>query len=247
MSHKGKTASPKTKTKPSIRGRGPEIAYRLIQEQITNLELKPGTRIDEKSLVSTLGLSRTPIRQAMQRLASEGFLEILPNRGARVTPLNLEEARSFFEAFETLQTITNHLAARRRDDKALAEIQAAHERYDRAAKDLDISEMIEANRAFHQAIARAGKNSQFERLITDLLIKAIRFEGIWHIQQDPGYFKKIIERSRREHDAILAAIQAQNTSMAEKLAHSHVASFREPLLDYLNQSAATDFDFQFEL
>lgn len=245
-SAKGKAAGPKAKAKVSTRGQGPEIAYRLILDQITNLKLKPGIRIDEPSLVSTLGLSRTPIRQAMQRLATEGFLEILPNRGARVTPLDLEEARSFFEAFETLQAITNHLAARRHDDKALAEIEETHQRYDQAAKALDVPEMIESNRAFHQAIARAGKNTQFERLIADLLVKAIRFKGIWYLQRDTGYFEQIIERSRREHDTILAAIAARQPAEAEKLAYEHVASFRAPLLDYLQMSAAPELRYRFE-
>ena len=129
----------------------------------------------------------------------------------------------------------------------MAEIERAHSQYDRAAKDLDLQEMIEANKAFHQAIARAGQNGHFERLMNDLLTKANRFEGVWHTHQDRAYFSRIIERSRREHDAILEAIQAQNPSVAEKLAHIHVSSFREPFLDYLNQSAAADIGLRLNL
>jgi hypothetical protein len=82
-----------------------------LRDEILHLALKPGAKLDEMGLVRKFGISRTPVREALIRLASEGLVFLLPNRGAQVAPLDLVDIAHFFEALELMQCAVNHWAA----------------------------------------------------------------------------------------------------------------------------------------
>jgi DNA-binding GntR family transcriptional regulator len=215
--------------------------YQFVQNQIMSLDLPPGARIEERLIVDKLRISRTPIRQAFMRLASEGLIETLPNRGVRVARLDFDEVRAFFEVFGLMQKAINHLAAKRRTAEDIVALKSAREDYDRAAQRRDALGMVETNRVFHLSIARASHNSHLERLTKDLLIKAVRLEGIWHHRYDEESLARDIQKSREEHNALVKTIVAQDIAGAEGLALDHIRSFREPLLEYLSESVAEEF------
>jgi DNA-binding GntR family transcriptional regulator len=79
-----------------------------LRNEILHLALKPGAKLDEMGLVRKFGISRTPVREALIRLASEGLVFLLPNRGAQVAPLDLVDIAHYFEALELLQCAVNH-------------------------------------------------------------------------------------------------------------------------------------------
>jgi len=225
------------------RGDGPRIVYNHLVEQIVTLALRPGERIEEQTVVEKLGISRTPIRQAFTRLASDGLVTLLPNRGVRVAPLDLQEVRSFFETFEIVQKAINHLAAIRHEEgfgDLLVQVQGD---YDDAARRGDVKEMIETNRNFHLAIARASENTHLTRIVDDLLTKSYRLDAIWHNRGDKT-LKRDVSRSIEEHDTLVRAILDRDVAMAEEIAHIHVASFREPFIEYLNSSLARDIHIE---
>ena len=220
------------------RGDGPQIVYDYLRGEIVALRLAPGSRIEEKLIVEHLGISRTPVRQALMRMASEGLVELLQNRGARVTPLDLEEVRAFFEAFEIMLKTTIHLAAKRRSADDLAEIVLSRDEYEAAVEAQDIRRIVEANEKFHLTIARAGRNSHLVRLVGDLLTKAVRLDGIWYSGVRAGAFADDLRRSVEEHESLVRAILEQDAAEAERLTLAHTRSFREPFLRFLSESEA---------
>ena len=234
----GKSGTPKRRQKTARRGDGPKLAYDYIRDLIITSQLSAGARIEERAIVDELGLSRTPVRQALMRLAAEGLVESLPNHGARIPPLDIEDAQAFFEAFEYLLIATTHLAAKRRTDRDLADIIAQRDAYEDAAARADIKAMIETNEEFHLAIARAGKNAHLVRLVGDLLTKAIRLDGIFYWRGDGADSQQNYKKSQKEHRNIVRAIQDEDPRKAETAILDHVKSFREPFLKLLCESEA---------
>ena len=226
---------------PSIakrRGNGPQIVYDYLRNEIITMRLSAGDHIEERLIVENLGISRTPVRQALMRMASEGLVEILPNRGARVPPLDLEEVRAFFEAFEIMQKLTIHLAAKRRSDEEMRDIVECQKDYAAAVKIKDIKAIIDTNERFHLTIAKAGHNSHLVRLMADLLTKAVRLDGIWYSWPRSKAFVNNLDRSLEEHENLVQAIRDQDVAGAEQLTLIHSRSFREPFLNFLCESEA---------
>ncbi len=111
-----------TRDKPSAkapRGTGAARIYEALRRRILNLELVPGADLDEKALASAFNISRTPLREALNRLASEQLVVISPNRGASVAPLNLTDFPAFIESLALAQSAVNAFAAMRRSDQDL--------------------------------------------------------------------------------------------------------------------------------
>jgi DNA-binding GntR family transcriptional regulator len=115
----------------------------------------------------------------------------------------------------------------------------ARDDYDLAARKGDARAMIETNRTFHLVIAEASDNTHLVRTTRDLLIKAVRLEGLWHTRGN-DVLRRDVKRSRQEHDSLVDAILRRDVRAAEDLAHVHVRSFREPFLNYLDSSNAQD-------
>ncbi len=101
------------------KGHGRALAYDWLKQRIVSLAMAPGSSIDEAALVEMLGVSRTPLREAMVRLAAEGLVELLPNRGARVSGMDLTQLQEHLDAFELMQRAATTLAARHRPDAAI--------------------------------------------------------------------------------------------------------------------------------
>lgn len=225
------------------RGDSPGIVYEYLLNKITNMHLSAGARVEERVIVEELGISRTPVRQAFMRMAAEGLIELLPNRGAWIPPLDIEEVRSFLESFEFLLLATGHLAAKRRTENDLEKIMQHCKAYKLAGETRDVKGMIETNEKFHLAIAQAGHNSHMERLVADLLTKALRIDWFWYSRSINIGLDEGIAKSVREHNQLTEAIRNRNLVEIEQITIEHVQSFRQPLIDYLQQSEANTFKY----
>lgn len=224
------------------RGDGPQLVYDYLLNKIVSLRLTAGVRIEERVIVEELGISRTPVRQAFMRMATEGLIELLPNHGARIPPLDIEEVRSFLEAYEFVQLAVVHLAAMRRTDQDMENIYRRCDDFEVAAHAKDIQGLISANKTFHLAIAKAGKNSHMERLLGDLLVKALRLDWFWYARPFRTSMEDGVSQSIIEHRNLVEAIQSQDLQKSERYTREHVQSFRIPLLEYLGHTGATEFE-----
>ena len=145
------------------KGKGVEFAYRALRQDIVSLTLRPGTALDEAAIAARLGLSRTPVHEALVRLAAESLVVVLPNRGASVAGMEWDQIREFNEAFELEQRVTHRWAALRRTDAQLAAIDAERAVFERHEAAGDVEAMNESNWRFHALIAAACGNRLVER------------------------------------------------------------------------------------
>ena len=213
---------------------GGRYIYEELRKQILTLKLKPGMPLDEVSLAAQFGLSRSPVRDALARLISEGLVTILPNRTLLVTPFEIEEFPNYISALDLIQRAVTRLAALHRTDDDLVRIRGADAAYLEAVSTGDFQAMSETNKALHMAIAEAGKNPYFINYYEKLLGEGQR---LLHL-----HFDYIISSASpstsigRDHDEIVVAIQARNADAAEKAAHEHTMLFQRRFLAYMQQN-----------
>lgn len=218
------------------KGTGVARAYQEVRDRIIHLELQPGEEIDETVFVRRLGLSRTPVRQALIRLQSDGLVEILPNHGARVASLDLAGVREFFEIFDVAQRMATRWAAVRRTDVDLHRIGAECRAFESSAGRGDVRAMMEANLRLHEAIGAACGNRLVARYYSQLLSLALRLSCLALVYETHGTVRSRAEHLREivnDHREILDVITRGDADGAERLASRHAQLFRQRVGDYL--------------
>jgi DNA-binding GntR family transcriptional regulator len=215
------------------RRHGGRYVYEELRKQILTLKLKPGAPLDEISLASQFGLSRSPVRDALARLISEGLVTILPNRTTLVTPFEIEEFPKYVSALDLIQRAVTRLAATHRTEADLVRIRKADDVYMQAVESGDFQAMSETNKAFHMAIAQAASNPYFVGYYERLLGEGQR---LLHLHFDFTVSSPTAGKLGRDHDEIIDAIARRNADAAEKAAHEHTMLFQRRFLDYMKQN-----------
>jgi DNA-binding GntR family transcriptional regulator len=200
------------------RGTGARFVYDTLREEILNLALQPGTPIDEISLADRLSMSRTPIREALVRLASDGLVTLLPNRSTVVSQIDFPNLHQFFDALTLMYRVTTRLAAQFHDDADLSEIRTRQEAFAKTVLAGDTNGMIELNRDFHVAIAEAGRNPYYLQLFSRLLDEGRRILRLYYY---PTFEPRLPHPYIQEHEAIIAAIIARDVDTCDRLAKDH--------------------------
>lgn len=215
------------------RRHGGRYIYEELRKQILTLKLKPGVQLDEVSLAAQFGLSRSPVRDALARLITEGLVVILPNRTTLVTPFEIEEFPNYVAALDLMQRVVTRLAATQHRPEDLEAIREADAAYLNAVTSGDFQVMSELNKAFHMAIARAGRNPYFINYYERLLSEGQR---LLHLHFDYIVSSASANRLGRDHDDIIQAIAARDGDAAEAAAHEHTMLFQRRFLDYMQQN-----------
>ena len=236
-----KAGAESTPRVPGKRGTGRETAYQVLRTRILDLSLEPGAPLDEAALVRELNLSRTPLREALVRLASENLVDLLPNRGARIAEISVAKLAEYFEALDLVQRATHRWAATRRTPQALQTIHTEVRAFEHAVRQ-DPKNTPEFNRAFHSAIAAACGNAHFAQLYEELLDQGMRLARLTVIDAAPAGVTPAMhtETLIREHAAIYAAIEQPDPETADRLAGTHNDLFRRRVFDYFLNSRAGD-------
>ena len=227
------------------KGTGVRRIYDALKGRILSLELEPGTELEEIHLAKSLGVSRTPIREALVRLGAEGLVTLMPNQGARVAPMDLTDLRQFFEALDLCQrTLTRYAALRRRDGE-IPEIEKALRAFEEAAGRGDTDGMIEQNRRFHGLIGAAGHNLYLAEVNSRLLTESLRIARVcfaYEVEQgDP--LANHLDQTIADHRAILDAIRQRDGDTAEGLAGRHCDLFRRRVAQNLTGTDSTGGGF----
>ena len=207
--------------------------YEELRRQILTLKLKPGVQLDEVSLATQFGLSRSPVRDALARLITEGLVVILPNRTTLVTPFEIEEFPNYVSALDLMQRAVTRLAATQHRPEDLVAIRKADADYLDAVTRGDFQAMSELNKAFHMAIAHAGRNPYFINYYERLLGEGQR---LLHLHFDHIVSNASSIKLGRDHDEIINAIAARDADAAEAAAHEHTMLFQRRFLDYMQQT-----------
>lgn len=221
-------------------GRGNSVAhvYETLRAEILSLTLAPGEVIDDVALCERLGLSRTPIREALSRLAGDGLVVQSPNRGFQVAPINLMETPRYTEALSLMQRAVLRCAALRRTNSDLERIEETYQAFVQAAKTANPNELTMSNRAFHVAIADACHNRYLADPYTRLLDQGMRMLSV-PFAYDPDPIDSLsahTERVQDDHREMVEAIRARDAQRAEALGAEHAELFRSRFIKYLEQN-----------
>jgi DNA-binding GntR family transcriptional regulator len=195
-----------------------DYAYRQVRDRILSGELQPGAVIQQRDLASKIGISTTPLREALRRLKSEGLVELDAHRDARIAPLRVEEARDLLELRKSLDPLAAELAAQRRTNADIQAIRTALAGLEPLPSQPAIGQLV-AHRNFHAAIYRASHN--------DLLISAL--EGLWDkadryrrlaLQTDRGQAAR--DQKADEHQMLVDFIAAGDSEAAGNIMRAHI-------------------------
>ncbi len=215
------------------KGTGAKFAYETIRDEILSLTLAPNALLDETSLAERFAMSRSPVREALIRLAGEGLVIMLANRSTIVAPIDVTSFPKYIEALDIAQRMNTRLAAELRSEADLEAIAARQADFVAAVQTGNHLAMSEANKQFHMAIAEAGKNPYLTSFYERLLDQGRRMLHL-HFQY--------IERTHDgylltdEHVEMLEAIRARDIPRADTLAAAHTRQYRDNFLNFMREN-----------
>lgn len=218
------------------RGYGAIHVFERLRDEILSLELRPGQLIDEASLAARFEVSRSPVREALVRLASEGLVETMPNKGTIVTPLNIQDFPQYIDALDLIQRAVYRLAARHRTDADLETIRKASRDFSARINANDALGMIAQNVVFHVAIATAGRNRHLTEAYQRILVEGRRNLRLYF----RSYGDTLPGELAIAHDAHVDAIAAQDEDLAERLAHEHAEEVHQRFVHFLSTRNTRD-------
>ena len=193
-----------------------QAVYEYILNKILTLEFSPGSRIPEEMIASQMGTSRTPIREALRRLATEGLILLFPNRYAQVVEFTEKDIYDLGVMRIFLDIVASRLAILNGSNADFFKLSAIAKKCDIAAIELDMRRQITLDSEFHFELANISGNSVLKKIQSELnlkvcLLQAIRFEGV---ERRVYYHKKIVE-----------AIMARDIARASKSVIDHLSAF----------------------
>ncbi|MEA2527046.1 MAG: hypothetical protein QOF73_4273 [Thermomicrobiales bacterium] len=200
-----------------------EVAYARLKQMIVTAEIPPGTALSEPALVARLGIGRTPVREALRRLASERLIVIFPRRGLVVAQLGLPEVQQLFEARLSVEGETARLAAERADTVDQATLARLNERVHDAEDDGSFAAFLEVDQRLHREIVRIARNA-FLAESADRILTLNTW--LWHVHMarygtQPSDFAS--------HDGVIAAIADRDAGGARQAMLDHIERSRELL------------------
>lgn len=211
-----------------------DIVYESLRDAIINQILKPGERLMENELAEEMGVSRTPVREAIRKLESEGYVVMLPRKGAYVAGLSIRDINNLFEIRSTLETLAGELAASRATQEEIEEMErnlvmeACH--YESS----DVLNTIEVDTRFHELIYKASKNNRLQNMLRDLRDQVQRFRTT--TLAVPGRMKFALD----EHRRIVEALAARNVQETKTAIREHIESAENALLELISDQQKED-------
>jgi DNA-binding GntR family transcriptional regulator len=193
-------------------------AYLAIRGLIVTLELPPGAVIDERALMRRLGLGRTPVREALRKLAQEQLVEVFPRRGMFVTGVDVRDLARISEVRAALEPEAARLAAERATDEELEELAALSDRIVGGDNDL-----MALDESIHRAVYAAAHNDLLEKTLGEYYVLALR---IWMIAL--GHDQDL-EEAVETHRDLVQAILTGNGDRAADLMRAHVEDFEQAM------------------
>ncbi|MCT1353340.1 GntR family transcriptional regulator [Gordonia sp. p3-SID1431] len=198
-----------------------DYAYAELQRRILTGVLPAGAVIPQAKLAAEIGVSTTPLREAIRRLSAEGMVELEAHRDARVTPVSADEARHLYQVRENLDPLAAALAARTRTAADIAAISNAFDRLSPIASASDVDALVR-HREFHRTVYRASGNPVLIDILERLWDKADRYRviGLSHRGDSPD------DRSRvtAEHRAIMEAVADGDAERADAVMREHIGN-----------------------
>ena len=208
-----------------------ELAILRLRDLIVQGDLSPGERLNERLLCERLGISRTPLREAIKLLATEGLVRLLPHRGAQVAPLEARRLADTLQVMGAMEALAGELACRQASDTVIAEIRALHEEMLEKHAARDLAGYFRCNQAIHLTLVDAGGNAVLASTYRQLNANVLRARYIANLSQDRW------DAAVHEHEAILAALEARDAPKLTRLLREHLALKLAAVLNAVEKAA----------
>ncbi|MEI2418156.1 GntR family transcriptional regulator [Orrella sp. JC864] len=195
-----------------------------LRTMIVEAVLPPGARLNERELCESLGISRTPLREAIKVLAAESLVEILPNRGAMVARMTEEDIRQTFELMSGLEAFGGELACERITARELAEIEALHEEMLACRARRDLPAYYSRNHAIHDRISQAARNPALRQIYVsiNLRLQALRFRS--------NFQEAKWDHAIQDHIQMIEALRARDGKRLSAILRQHLLDKRDAVL-----------------
>lgn len=189
-----------------------DVVFNTLRQAILRGELKPGERLMEIQLANKLGVSRTPIREAIRKLELEGLVLMIPRRGAEVAEITEKSLRDVLEVRGALEELAVKLACQKITDAEIAELRLAEKEFEQALKSGDVTIYAEADVKFHDVIYRATDNQRLIQLLFNLREQMYRYR-VEYLKREEAHENLLVEHKRiietiatRDMDAAVDAV-----------------------------------------
>lgn len=208
-----------------------DVVFNTLRQAILTGELSPGERLMEIHLAERLGVSRTPIREAIRKLELEGLVIMMPRRGAEVANISEKSLKDVLEVRRALDILCAQLACERITNEDIENLKKACDAFEEATLSKDLKAIVEADVAMHDIIIRSTQNDRLISLINNLSqqIYRYRFECI----KDESQHKNLIE----EHQKIFGAIANRDKEAAALAAGEHIDNQEKAIIHIINREA----------
>lgn len=206
-----------------------DVVFENIRSAILEGTLKPGERLMEIKLAQQLGVSRTPIREAIRKLELEGLVIMLPRRGAFVADMNKKDLIELLEVRTGLEGLAAYFAAGRISEDGVEKLENNIMELEKAVKDNDVTAMLKIDEAFHNIIFEGSGNDRLKAMMNSLWETVYRFRLKY--MSDYSSAVNIVD----EHKKILDAIKKGKATLAERLAKEHIEKAEQFMIEVLMQ------------
>lgn len=201
-----------------------EVVCETLRDAIRTGVLKPGERLMEIQLAEELGVSRTPVREAIRKLELEGYVIMMPRRGTYVANLSIRDVNEVFEIRTSLDSLASGLAAERITSEELERLERMLVLIGEYIEENDMDKIVETDTEFHDLLYQASRNTRLVGIIYNLREQLTRFRTT--SMAYPGRLKETLE----EHTRIVEAIAQGNVKLAQKAAEAHMEKSEHTLL-----------------
>ena len=201
-----------------------DVVFNTLRKAILKGELKHGERLMEIALAERLGVSRTPVREAMRKLELEGLVVMIPRRGAQVANITEKDLNDVLEVRIALENLSIENACTRMTEEQLSQLLEAAKVFERTMADGNLVKLAEADVAFHEVIYQSSDNRRLNQVLNNLREQIYRYRV--------EYLKDEETRNLlvKEHEELYEAIKARDVKTAQEISFRHIENQREAIV-----------------
>ncbi|MCD7867296.1 MAG: GntR family transcriptional regulator [Clostridiales bacterium] len=201
-----------------------EVVFTTLRQAILKGELKPGERLMEIALAEKLGVSRTPVREAMRKLEQEGLVVMVPRKGAHVANITEKDLNDVLEVRMTLENMAIEKACKLIDEEGLERLRDAAETFERVTREDNLVHRAEADVEFHEAIYKAADNKRLNQALNNLREQIYRYR-VEYLKEE-----ETLEQLVKEHKEITEAISLRDVKRAQSIMYNHLENQRRAII-----------------
>lgn len=206
-----------------------DVVFNTLRDAILTGKLLPGERLMENQLADKLGVSRTPVREALRMLELENLVELVPRKGAQVLDMSEKDIVDILEVRSALEGLATSLACKKMKREDLQQLKTLEADFEQAISEKDVERFVEIDETFHDAIFASTENVKLIQMFRNLRIQLYRYR-MAHAKQD-----SVMTTIVAHHRSIIRAIENRDAEEGSTIAHSHIKFQTESILRTLHE------------